>query len=91
MMDNVERKFIESVKSFVRCYPHLAPYVVQASSSGVEEALKDAKERACDMESALVSQLSSNSKAKKALPYLQKWFGKTSLDWEWIFKNNGLL
>lgn len=89
-MNSSQLRFLHAVREFVKENPEIAPQIVNAASDGIKEALASANERACDMESAFATQLTTRSKAKRALPYLNKWRGKTSLNWEWVFQNNQL-
>lgn len=76
--------FLHSVREATRGNPGMAAHVVAAAYAGVDEALRETRERAADMEAlaaiALTRKYPKQVDAIKAK--LKKWEGKTSLKWE---------
>ncbi len=78
--------FLTAIIEYVKIDPESAPYIAQAASHGVELALKEAYERASDMEVALASALQKRDKnhyGQVIQQKLDRWKGKTSLRWDW--------
>ena len=63
--------------------------VVQAASAGVSEAMREALQRAADMEIALAVAMAKRYKGADALIHdkLKKWEGKTALNWSALQPN----
>lgn len=81
--------FLREVSAFASKYPAVAPRIVDAASLGVAKALEEAYERAADMESACVAlSVKRNSDWARDLlrQKIEKWKGKTSINWDWFLK-----
>jgi hypothetical protein len=78
--------FLHYVREFVAEHPEVAAHVADYARAGLEEALGKARERAADMEVALVAAMSPRMKGGNAviLDKLKKWEGKTSCRWDWL-------
>lgn len=78
--------FLASVRSYIEEDPEAAAYVANYVQAGLRSALKEANQRAADMEVALVALATPRYQGKDDLvkSKLAKWQGKTSLDWSWI-------
>lgn len=62
-------QFLNVVRNYVASDPGAAPYVTQAASAGVDDALREAVNRASDMEVALAVAISRRYKGADALIY----------------------
>lgn len=60
------REFLNVVRNYVASDPGAAPYVTQAASAGVDDALREAVNRASDMEVALAVAISRRYKGAGA-------------------------
>lgn len=79
--------FLAGVQEYVTAHPDVAAYINDYVAAGLERKLSQAYERAADMEVALVAATTKRYKGadKLILSKLEKWQGKTSLNW------NGLI
>lgn len=84
MNDDIAQ-FLSYVTQFCKNNPEAAPHVASAAQHGLEGALKEAYERAADMEVALVAAVSKRMKDSEGLikSKLKKWEGRTSCRWDW--------
>lgn len=78
-------EFLMFVRAYVAEHPTVAARVADYATSGLNEALGKAYERAADMEVALVAAVSKRMKGADGiiLSKLEKWVGKTSCRWDW--------
>lgn len=76
--------FLRSVKEYLAEYPEVAPYATDFIAQGISAALSSARDRAADMEIALLGSITSRMKNGDTLVLdkLRKWNGKTSLRWD---------
>jgi len=83
-------QFLQAVREYTARDPESAPYITAAASSGVGDALRDARHRAADMETALAVALARKYKGADALIHekLRKWEGKTALAWDHVLRPN---
>ena len=88
-MQSERDRFLQFVADYVAADPEAAPMVVQAASAGVAEALREALQRAADMETALAVAMAKRYKGADALIHdkLKKWEGKTALNWSALQPN----
>lgn len=85
-------EFLMFVRAYVTEHPAVAAKVADYATSGLNEALGKAYERAADMEIALVAAVSKKMKGADSiiLSKLEKWEGKTSGRWDWFTKNRAV-
>ena len=76
--------FLNGVREYLAECPEIAPYVTEFIAHGISAALASARERASDMEIALLGTVTARMKNGDAmvLDKLKKWNGKTSLRWD---------
>lgn len=78
-------KFIVAVKEYAKKKPHMVSALVEVIQDGINEAFKEATERAADMEAtaamALNARLFKGNETFIA-DKLEKWKGKTALRWD---------
>ncbi len=88
-MNDKRDMFLRTVAAYVASDPESAPMVVQAASAGVSEAMREALQRAADMEIALAVAMAKRYKGADALIHdkLKKWEGKTALNWSALQPN----
>lgn len=84
MTDDIAQ-FLSHVAQFCKDNPEVAPHVASAAQHGLEGALKEAYERAADMEVALVAAVAKRMKDSDEIikSKLKKWEGRTSCRWDW--------
>jgi hypothetical protein len=85
-MEMEREKFLQGVKSYIEKDPEAAAFVANYVQAGLRESLREARERAADMETALAVLAAPRYRGKDALvkSKLKKWKGKTSLEWSWL-------
>jgi len=83
--------FLAGVMKYIEKDPEAAAYVADYVQAGLRTALKEANHRAADMEVALVTIASRKHKGSDQLikSKLEKWSGKTSLNWDWLIERLG--
>lgn len=83
-----QQQFCELVAQRITVDPEIAGYLPQYISSGIRNALRQANERAADMEIALVAMSNARLKNGRDLmrEKLTKWEGKTAINWREILK-----
>lgn len=83
-------QFLKLVRDYTARDPEAAPYIAWAASAGVGDALREAMNRAADMETALAVALARRHKGADALIHdkLRKWEGKTALAWSHVLQPN---
>lgn len=83
--------FLNAVRDFVSKNPEAAPHIASFVQAGLEEALGKARERASDMEVALVCATSPGFNKTKGHALIRdklaKWKGQTSCNWDWLTDN----
>jgi len=87
MQKEIERTaFLEGVRRYIKKDPEAAAHVADYVQAGLREALDKAHERAADMEVALSVLATKRYKGADILvkQKLEKWKGKTSLEWNWL-------
>lgn len=86
-MNNQEKDLLlKTIVSEVKNDPEFAALIPAAIQKGLRDAFVEANERACDMEVALAVAVAPRYKGKDEIVKgkLNKWKGKTSLDWNWL-------
>ena len=80
--------FLYGVMKYVKDNPEVGAYVSDYVAAGIEEARKQALERAADMEVALSVAIANRFKNREALilDKLNKWNGKSSLRWDSVIE-----
>jgi len=90
-MDEETVRFMLLVRDFVAKRPDSAAHIATFVQAGINDALDEARERAADMEVALVCATSPGFKKNKGnqiiTDKLLKWRGRTSCAWEWLTDN----
>ena len=83
-------QFLRVVRDYTASDPEAAPYIAEAASAGIGDALREAAHRAADMETALAVALARRYKGADALIHdkLRKWEGKTALAWSHVLQPN---
>lgn len=86
-------QFLQIVREYTARDPEAAPYIAEAVSAGVGDALRETAHRAADMETALAVALARRYKGADALIHekLRKWEGKTALAWNHVLQSNAAL
>jgi len=87
MQKEIERAtFLEGVRRYIEKDPEAAAHIADYAQAGLRSALDQANERAGDMEVALSVLATKRYKGADALvkQKLEKWEGKTSLEWDWF-------
>lgn len=85
MIDDADLKFIVQLKNYVRQKPQMVSALVEVIQDGITEALKEATERAADMES--VAAMALHNKLFKGnelfiADRIEKWRGRCSIKWD---------
>jgi len=77
-------QFLSYVSNYVRQNPEIAAKVTDFVQHGLNQALNETRERAIDMEVALVAVTAKRFKGADGLllSKLKKWEGRTSVNWE---------
>lgn len=88
MSDDADAAFLSAIVAYVNEHPSVAPYVVEAARKGIERALNETLERAVDMEVALAMQLGKGKLNDLSRAKLEKWRGKSSLEWKWALERH---
>lgn len=81
--------FLDGVRQYIQTDPEAAAHVSDFVQAGLRSALREANERAADMEVALSALAAKRFKGADALvrDKLGKWEGKTALRWDWLTHN----
>ena len=92
-MNNAEIEFLSTVRTMCAENPKMLSMIIQAATDGIEEQIAIANERAADFE-VIAALMKSNMNEKRISPEtkayyndtvckkLEKWQGKTALNWE---------
>ena len=90
MTDKLARAvFLADFEHYIAYDPDVVPFLFEYMQRGLTKALDESRTRATDMEVALAFSLSRDLKQKNnALikQKLEKWQGKSALDWRWFFE-----
>lgn len=85
--------FLATIAEYVRKRPEIAPYITDFIRQGIEQALDESRNRAADMEIALIAALSKRNKkwADELLKdKITKWKDRGSINppaWDEIIKD----
>ena len=81
--------FISTVVAYVEANPDVAPYVSDAISEGIHNALLTANRRAADMETCLAVMVAKRypDRLDFLKQKLTKWDGKTALNWTHVVED----
>lgn len=77
-------KFLFMVQDYITEHPDAAPMVTDFIRRGIQQALQQTQERACDMEVALTFALNPKMKGATTsiIEKIMKWNGKSALAWD---------
>jgi hypothetical protein len=81
------------IARYVKEDPESAPILVEACQLGIRAALREARERSYDMETALLASLMTKRNAARGNPgelileKLAKWYNKCCFNWDWYFES----
>lgn len=88
MLNPEDYVFLEQIEKYVKDRPHVGAYVSGYVAKGIDKSRVEALERAADMETAL--SLMMSTRFKTHIPFvlekLERWNGKSSLEWKTIIK-----
>ena len=83
--------FLELVANYIASDPEAAGYLGQAAAEGLRRTLDESMQRSADMETALaITMAGGKFRGGKAIVIdkLQKWEGKTSINWSTFLAEN---
>ena len=81
-------EFLDFIEEYIRADPETAAHVADHVQAGLRKALNQARERAADMEVALMALAVKRYKGANEIVHdkLKKWEGYTSLRWDWLLE-----
>ncbi len=88
-IENIEmnrRVFLKAVQKYIEYDPGASAYVAACVQEGIKNAFESSEERAADMEVALFESIHGGTGNELIKKKLKKWDGRTSLEWDWFFK-----